>query len=80
MFYVTEIDKEIDLDLKLFGMKLYLLTNAKLKNKTVYLSAEVKLCTGLFATCLPPIDLFHNIKFDLGTSCRRKRCKILFFP
>ncbi|XP_053407458.1 uncharacterized protein LOC123547213 isoform X2 [Mercenaria mercenaria] len=72
-FGVDGVDEEYNTGIKLFGMKVYIVANAKLKNSIISLTAEVKLCTGLFATCLPPIELFHNMKFDVGISCQHKR-------
>ncbi|KAL4222206.1 hypothetical protein ACF0H5_018244 [Mactra antiquata] len=53
-------------------MKISIIGNAKLVGSEMSFSAEIKLCTGLFATCLPPIDLFHEIKFMTG-HCMHKR-------
>jgi hypothetical protein len=73
-FSFPALDQEINTGIKLFGMEVVLVTNAELKEGVVSMTAKVKLCNGLFATCLPPLDLFNEIKFGLETSCKKKSC------
>ncbi|WAR20850.1 CRB-like protein [Mya arenaria] len=65
-------DVNIDLHSKLFGMNLFFVGNVRLNEGTVHLTAEFKLCADLFAVCLPPIELFHDIPF-IPNGNRRKR-------
>ncbi|WAR20774.1 hypothetical protein MAR_014748 [Mya arenaria] len=72
-------DVNIDLLSNLFGMNLFFVGNVRLGEGTVQLTAELKLCVDLFAACLPPIELFHDIPFT-PNSIRRKRATAVFPP
>ncbi|XP_045189288.2 uncharacterized protein LOC123546793 [Mercenaria mercenaria] len=59
------LEAEVDLKIKLFGMKLYLGTHSEIKHGSFHLTVEAKLCIPAFSTCLPPIEIFNGIRFKL---------------
>ncbi|XP_052224342.1 uncharacterized protein LOC127839993 [Dreissena polymorpha] len=52
--------------------KVLFIVNAKIEGTSVTLTAEIQLCNDLFMTCMPPIELFHNLNL-MPNAVRHKR-------
>ena len=61
--YSTGIDEDMDLSLKLMGMKTSLVGNFQIDVDKYVLSLEAKLCEELMMTCLPSIEIVTGIMF-----------------
>lgn len=74
--FLTGFDHEYELDVIPGGLTPVFVVNADYVNRSIVVSAEIKLCVDLFMTCSPSIELFHKIPF-VPNSVRLKRGTLL---
>jgi len=60
-------------------MQSYMIIHARVENGIAYLNSEVQLCTDVFMTCLPTVELFNEISLMYVENSLRKKRGILAY-